>query len=523
MFALISTDTDKLVILIFVNGTRREYEVLFIPPSQPENTTEPDSILVFTHNILSYQADLLTPEKMKEVEYECVDLSPDLETLVAVVCQEEEEEEHTIALCCEGEEACQDSGLAWLPPRRVLHPESHQMTGGVVVSHHSLQGENSCPPGDKIISAPLHYVFTDGFFSDKEKIQRFPFICLDSSKNIDGEQILVAKVCESQYSLKREEGEGEGEGKKSCLGSYVETVRLANTISVGISCFFLLLTLLVYIKLPELNNLQGKIVLSNIVSILLVSVYLCLVYHLTSLLTPPQCQALGYLGYFATISMFAWMTIMSYDLFRTFQHSRLPGTNKSCLKFACYSVTGWGLSAVLTVLVLCLDLSTTSPHPAVPRPAVGTSKCFLQDGALGLYLHLPVITLLSLNIAFFLATTATLYRHNLHTRFARAGQVSTSRSPVLSQEIREQFVRQSIVSHKLSNYECSLSRSSTPSSSQFWVSSGSSSVSTTCSMAITLLSTTVSLSQSCSSELSALCTSPEVPSYSSYLSARSQH
>ena len=67
--------------------------MLFIPPSQPENTTEPDSILVFTHNILSYQADLLTPEKMKEVEYECVDLSPDLETLVAVVCQEEEEEE----------------------------------------------------------------------------------------------------------------------------------------------------------------------------------------------------------------------------------------------------------------------------------------------------------------------------------------------------------------------------------------------------------------------------------------------
>ena len=100
------------------------------------------------------------------------------------------------------------------------------------------------------------------------------------------------------------------------------------------------------------------------------------------------------------------------------------------------------IDALLTVTVLGLDLSP-SPHPEVPRPAVGATKCFLQDGALGLYLHLPVLTLLSLNIAFFLATTATLYRHNLHTRFARAGQVSTiSRSPVLSQEIREQFVRQ---------------------------------------------------------------------------------
>ena len=403
--------------------------------------TEQESILVFTHNMLSYQPDLLRPEKLKEVDYECVELSPDLETLLAVVC-EEEEEEQLIARCCEAGEACQETGGDWLPPRLVLHPESHQMTGAVAVSPHSLLEDSSCPPGDKIISAPLHYVLTDGFFSDKQKSHRFPFICVDSSKNSDGEQILVAKVCESQYSIE-EEGEGERKGKENCLGSYAETVRLANTISVGISCFFLLITLVVYIKLPELHNLQGKIVLSNILSILLVSLYLCLVYHLTNQLTPPQCRALGYLGYFATISMFSWMTIMSYDLFRTFQHPRLPGrTNRACLKFACYSVAGWGLSALLTVTVLGLDLSP-SPHPEVPRPAVGATKCFLQDGALGLYLHLPVLALLSLNIAFFLATTATLYRHNLHTRFARAGQVSTiSRSPVLSQEIREQFVRQ---------------------------------------------------------------------------------
>ena len=413
--------------------------MLYIPPSPPENMTEPESIIVFTHNIMSFQDEPLTPEKMKEVEYECVDLSAGLETLVAVVCEESEESSHVISQCCGGEETCQDTRADWLPPRRVLHPESHQMIGGVTLSPHSLLENNSCPPGDKIISAPLHYIFTDGFFSGKEKTHRFPFICVDSSNNSEGEEILVAKVCESQYY---DDGL---EGNENCLGEYAETVRLANTLSAGISCFFLLLTFLVYIKLPELTNLHGQIVLSNIVSTFLVSLYLCLVYHLTHLLTTTQCQALGYLGYFATISMFSWMTIMSFDLYRTFKHPRMPGggNSRSCLKFVCYSLAGWGLAAVLTVTVLGLDLSaSTSPHPAVysavPLPAVGTSKCFLQDGALGLYLHLPVLTLLLLNIAFFLATTATLYRNNLHTRFARAGLAA--QAPVVSQEIREQFV-----------------------------------------------------------------------------------
>ena len=395
---------------------------------------------MFTHNILSYQEDAVSPEMMKEVEYECVDLSPGLETLVAVVCEEVEEFSHVIPQCCGGEETCQDTGSAWLPPRTVLHQESHQMTGGVRLSQHSLLEDTSCPPGDRIISAPLQYIFTDGFFSDKQKIHRFPFICVDrKGNNSDGELILEAKVCESQYRTE-EEREEEREGQESCLGSYSETVRLANTISAGTSCFFLLLTFLVYIKVPELTNLHGQIVLSNILAILLVSLYLCLVYHLTDHLTPGHCQALGYLGYFATISMFSWMTIMSFDLFTTFSHSRVAGNNKSGLRFVCYSLVGWGLAAVLTLTLLGLDLSPStavSPavSPAVPRPAVGRSKCFLQDGALGLYLHLPVLILLSVNIGFFLSTTVSLCRHNTQTRVLRAGQ-----SPAVSQEIREQFV-----------------------------------------------------------------------------------
>lgn len=379
--------------------------------------------IVFTHNILTYED--LTFDRIKEVEYQCLDLSHDLDTLVAVVCQDDQDN------VTDSKElfvrVCEDSSSDWIGPRRILHHVSHQMTGDVTLTELDLEDE-VCPPGDRIVSTPAEYVFTDGLFSTGEKTDRSPYICISPSQDSSG---LRAKVCQLP--------------DLQCLGSYVGTVRLANTISGAVSCIFLLITSLVYIKLPEFNNLHGKIVLSNIVSILVVTLYLSLVYHLPAQLSNIACQALGYLGYFFTMAMFSWMTIMSFDLCWTFRKPSPPGTARSCVRFVSYSCLGWGLSGLLTLLLLLLDLSLPS---SFTRPGVGQVKCFIQDSALGLYLHLPVLILLSLNIVFFLITAVTLYRNNLSTKFARLGRRHTGqeRSPLLRQENFQQFVGQTFTS-----------------------------------------------------------------------------
>ena len=408
----------------------------------PENITELNPVRVFTHNILSYED--LDLEKIKAVQYECLDISHDLNTLVAVVCHDDPEditdrEDQFVIKCCAQQDDCDgDHVHDWIAPRRILHPESHQMTGGVSWREWRGGEGRHCPAGDTVLTLPWQYVFTDGSLSPGEKTDRLPYLCISSA-----EQGLLARVCQTDYNGREQEQPGQS-AELFCLGSYLETFRLLNTITAVVSCVFLIITFLVYIKLPEFKNLHGKIVLSNIVSILVVTLYLSLVYHLPSQLDDIACKVLGYFGYFFTISMFSWMTIMSFDLCWTFKRSAPPGSTRADHKFTCYSCLAWGGSAVLTATVLLLDLLPVS----FTRPGVGTAKCFLQDGAQGLYLHLPILVLLSLNMVFFLTTTLTLYRSKVATKVARLGRQHSSRqerSPLVRQETVEQFVCQFLV------------------------------------------------------------------------------
>ena len=60
-----------------------------------------------------------------------------------------------------------------------------------------------------------------------------------------------------------------------------------------VSCVFLALTLVVYCRVPELNSLHGKIVISNVLSIFSVTAYLVMVYHGSHVLPPHLCRVSG--------------------------------------------------------------------------------------------------------------------------------------------------------------------------------------------------------------------------------------
>lgn len=79
----------------------------------------------------------------------------------------------------------------------------------------------------------------------------------------------------------------------NCLESHVSTLRLVNTISGIISCIFLVVTFLVYVRVPELNNIHGKIVVSNVVSIFFLTAYLVLVYNGSHIMNPVLCKISG--------------------------------------------------------------------------------------------------------------------------------------------------------------------------------------------------------------------------------------
>ena len=142
----------------------------------------------------------------------------------------------------------------------------------------------------------------------------------------------------------------------------------------------------------------------------------------------------------------------------------MPRRSSATLKFLLYSVAGWGGSAVLTAAALAAD--TLALPAGWTAPGVGRSKCFLQvstatnkpdqqvvpsllqDAALGIFLHLPVLVFMLLNACFFLMTTLSLHRSNLTThvaRRARQGRASSGPSAVqagrINQDTLDQLVR----------------------------------------------------------------------------------
>ena len=166
-----------------------------------------------------------------------------------------------------------------------------------------------------------------------------------------------------------------------------------------------------YIFVPELNNLHGKIVLSNVFTIFLLTAYLLFIYNSSDLLNKLSCKIAGYSGYFLTMSMFTWMTVMSFDLCWTFLRAKVPRKGSALLKFVIYSAIAWGSSSILTIAIILADLLIEEDMKLVfAKPNVGKQKCFLQDKSQGLYLHLPIMLLMIVNGIFYVTTTITLYR-----------------------------------------------------------------------------------------------------------------
>ena len=108
--------------------------------------------------------------------------------------------------------------------------------------------------------------------------------------------------------------------------------------------------------------------------------------------------------------MFSWMTIMSFDLCWTFLQAKVPRRSSALAKFLLYSLAGWGSSFLLTLAVIVTDNTDIFHSVDLVKPRVGEEKCFLQDKAVGVYLHMPSMVVMLVNAILFLVTSFTIYR-----------------------------------------------------------------------------------------------------------------
>ncbi|XP_058799868.1 G-protein coupled receptor Mth2-like [Phymastichus coffea] len=163
------------------------------------------------------------------------------------------------------------------------------------------------------------------------------------------------------------------------------------------SSAFLALTLLVYLVLPELRDLQDKAAMSVCASFM-VAFFLNGDQSLdfpARLHDDAPCLLTAYSMYYAYMCAFFWLNVISLNIWRCVW---LPSLRvESNTLFVVYCMVGWGVP----LCFLALAVVAQNVDGFFVSPGFGQSTCWF-DGhhATWLYFYGPILALLSMNLAY---------------------------------------------------------------------------------------------------------------------------
>jgi hypothetical protein len=195
------------------------------------------------------------------------------------------------------------------------------------------------------------------------------------------------------------------------------------TIFGVVSLISLTIVFIVYWVIPEFNSLHGKIVLSNVVSIAFLTSFILIVYNVKFYEESVKiCKIIGYFGYFSSMCMFSWMTIMCFDLCHALLGEQIQHFLPHNIRFVFYSVIGWGSGLGLSLVLFILE--NILPPSSDLNAEIGNQMCFIStNGNKFLYLfHLPILIMMMLNISFFTTIIIFITKSNHTANFARSSR-----------------------------------------------------------------------------------------------------
>lgn len=84
-----------------------------------------------------------------------------------------------------------------------------------------------------------------------------------------------------------------------------------------LSMICLVITCIIYSKLPELKNVPGKIVISICSCLFSTYLFLTLDFTLRKSVPSTACMVIGFFVHFSFMAVFIWTNIMSFDIWNT--------------------------------------------------------------------------------------------------------------------------------------------------------------------------------------------------------------
>lgn len=183
---------------------------------------------------------------------------------------------------------------------------------------------------------------------------------------------------------------------------------LVTEVLIKVSIVCMLLHLLAFVQLSELQNLSGKNLASFCVALLVAFILFDVGQWL------PSCEHTAIVQHFCFLCCFTWMLVMSYDvwlsLYRaTSQFRTSAGKHKT--KFLIYSTVAWISPLFIVAPAAYIEFAPSNVVGCDLKPAYGKfGQCFIgQKKPIFYFFFIPASVIFFVNICFFAHTAYMIY------------------------------------------------------------------------------------------------------------------
>ncbi|XP_017843857.1 G-protein coupled receptor Mth2 isoform X2 [Drosophila busckii] len=197
------------------------------------------------------------------------------------------------------------------------------------------------------------------------------------------------------------------------------TVKIINGFAMLFSVPFMLLTIAVYLLVPELRNQHGKSLVSYLFGLSFGYSLLCGLV-LVKNMDPygMTCKMFGYTAYFFFMAAFFWLNVISFDLWHNFRGTRGINRFQEKKRFLLYSLYSWG--SALVFLIFTMFVQEYTDVPDYLKPGIGSGLyCWLdmKSWSAMIYFFGPILIIIVANTVMFVMTAIKI--HGVQREMAR--------------------------------------------------------------------------------------------------------
>ncbi|XP_020714444.1 G-protein coupled receptor Mth2 isoform X2 [Ceratitis capitata] len=190
------------------------------------------------------------------------------------------------------------------------------------------------------------------------------------------------------------------------------TIKTINAYAMLFSIPFMILTIVVYLSIPELRNQHGKSLVCYLIGLIIgYSLLAMSSLQLDAYSSLVFCKSLGYVAYYAFMAAFFWLSVISFDLWHNFRGTRGINRFQEKKRFLIYSLYAWGIP--VPFLVFTWYAQEVADIPDYFKPGIGGGEyCWLdmRTWSAMIYFFGPIVLIIMANSVMFVLTAMKIHK-----------------------------------------------------------------------------------------------------------------